>query len=103
MARGGRYDAIGSAFGHARPATGFSTDLKSLLSLAGTRGEKNDMTVIRAPWSSEPELNALVQALRSEGRRVVYELPGEEGRADARGRHALRKRDGKWQVTEIDE
>jgi ATP phosphoribosyltransferase regulatory subunit len=103
VARGGRYDAIGSAFGHARPATGFSTDLKSLLALAGPRGEKTDMTAIRAPWSSEPELNALVQALRSEGRRVVYELPGDEGKADARGRRALRKRGGKWQVTEIDD
>ncbi len=103
VARGGRYDEIGSAFGHARPATGFSTDLKSLLSLAGPRGEKTDMTAIRAPWSSEPELNALVQALRSEGRRVVYELPGDEGKADARGRRAMRKRDGKWQVTEIDD
>ncbi len=102
VARGGRYDEIGSAFGHARPATGFSTDLKSLLSLAGTRGEKTDTTAIRAPWSSDPELNALVQALRSEGRRVVYELPGEEGGADFYGRRALRKCDGKWQETEID-
>ena len=103
VARGGRYDEIGSAFGHARPATGFSTDLKSLLSLAGACSEKADMTAIRAPWSSEPDLNALVQALRGEGKRVVYELPGEEGNADRYGRLALRKRDGKWQVTEIDE
>ena len=103
VARGGRYDEIGSAFGHARPATGFSTDLKSLLSLAGASCEKTDVTAIRAPWSSEPDLIALVKALRGEGKRVVYELPGEEGKADARGRRALRQRDGKWQLTEIDE
>lgn len=102
VARGGRYDEIGSAFGHARPATGFSTDLKSLLTLAGTSSGKTDMTAIRAPWSSDPELLALVKALRSDGKRVVYELPDEKANADHHGRRGLRKRDGKWQITEID-
>ena len=31
IARGGRYDDIGRVFGRARPAVGFSTDLKGLL------------------------------------------------------------------------
>lgn len=100
VARGGRYDEIGSAFGHAGPATGFSTDLKSLLSLARTPSEQSDSSVIRAPWSSDPDLVARVKALRSEGKRVVYELPGEARSADRRGARSLRKRDGKWQVTE---
>ncbi len=101
VARGGRYDEIGSAFGHARPATGFSTDLKSLASLATRSPEEVDATAIRAPWSSEPALKARVEALRSEGKRVRYELPGEASRA---GRHrALRKCDGEWQITDIDE
>jgi ATP phosphoribosyltransferase regulatory subunit len=100
VARGGRYDEIGSAFGHARAATGFSTDLKSLLSVARASRGDVDATAIHAPWSSEPELIALVKKLRGEGRRVVYELPGEP----ERGAHcALRKRDGKWQITEIGE
>jgi len=99
VARGGRYDEIGSAFGHARPATGFSTDLKSLLALAGASSEKPDTTAIRAPWCSDPDLSALVKALRGQGERVVYELPGEQGNADQRG---LCKRDGKWQITEND-
>ena len=30
VARGGRYDEVGKAFGRARPATGFSIDLRSL-------------------------------------------------------------------------
>jgi ATP phosphoribosyltransferase regulatory subunit len=34
LARGGRYDAIGAAFGHARAATGFSGDLKQLADIA---------------------------------------------------------------------
>ena len=33
VAQGGRYDRIGEEFGRARPATGFSTDLKSLIKL----------------------------------------------------------------------
>ena len=33
VARGGRYDEVGKAFGRARPATGFSIDLRSLSSL----------------------------------------------------------------------
>ncbi|MCK5925514.1 MAG: ATP phosphoribosyltransferase regulatory subunit, partial [Methylococcales bacterium] len=33
IARGGRYDNIGSVFGRARPATGFSADLRLLTSL----------------------------------------------------------------------
>ena len=37
VARGGRYDEIGKAFGRSRPATGFSIDLRSL---AGANGGK---------------------------------------------------------------
>ena len=102
VARGGRYDEIGSAFGHARPATGFSTDLKSLLALSGASFEKADMTAIRAPWTSDADLSALVTVLRRQGERVVYELPGEERDVDRRGRRALRRHDGKWQITEND-
>ena len=36
LARGGRYDAVGQAFGRARPATGFSGDLERLAA-AGAR------------------------------------------------------------------
>ena len=34
IARGGRYDEVGKAFGRARPATGFSIDLRSLASVS---------------------------------------------------------------------
>src|SRR5690606_31497666 len=33
VANGGRYDRVGAVFGRARPATGFSTDLKALIAL----------------------------------------------------------------------
>jgi ATP phosphoribosyltransferase regulatory subunit len=35
VARGGRYDEVGKAFGRARPATGFSIDLRNLAAAAG--------------------------------------------------------------------
>lgn len=102
VARGGRYDDIGSAFGHARPATGFSTDLKSLLSLARVRDRAAGTSAILAPWSSEPDLLAMVKKLRGEGKRVVYELPDEACASNHGAQRALRKRDGKWQLTDID-
>ncbi|OGA20794.1 MAG: ATP phosphoribosyltransferase regulatory subunit [Betaproteobacteria bacterium RIFCSPLOWO2_02_FULL_67_26] len=36
VARGGRYDEVGKAFGRSRPATGFSIDLRSLAGANGT-------------------------------------------------------------------
>ena len=36
VARGGRYDEVGRAFGRARPATGFSLDLRELLPVLPT-------------------------------------------------------------------
>jgi ATP phosphoribosyltransferase regulatory subunit len=39
VARGGRYDEVGKAFGRARPATGFSIDLRSLAAAAGGKAK----------------------------------------------------------------
>jgi ATP phosphoribosyltransferase regulatory subunit len=76
IARGGRYDAIGEVFGRARPATGFSTDLKTLVTLSqrdfGGQGD-----AILAPPDNDPDLYAVVQQLRSSGERVVCALPGQ--------------------------
>lgn len=40
VARGGRYDEVGRAFGRARPATGFSIDLRALASANGRKGRR---------------------------------------------------------------
>lgn len=40
VGRGGRYDEVGKAFGRARPATGFSIDLRSLAAAAGSKGPR---------------------------------------------------------------
>ena len=53
VARGGRYDHVGEAFGRARPATGFSLDLRELARLMPTAEPKD---AILAPWSQDPAL-----------------------------------------------
>jgi len=40
VARGGRYDEVGKAFGRARPATGFSIDLRALASAKSGRSRR---------------------------------------------------------------
>ncbi len=68
IARGGRYDDIGRVFGRARPAVGFSSDLKGLLRLgAGLAQRYRERSAIYAPWSSDPALLAEVARLRRPG------------------------------------
>jgi ATP phosphoribosyltransferase regulatory subunit len=104
IARGGRYDNIGRDFGYARPATGFSTDLKALIRVGGKRKRKNSEQGIFAPWSSDPDLQSLVRKLRGKGERVVYALPGQTGtvRSLGCGRCIVETADG-WDVAEAPE
>ena len=81
IAQGGRYDGIGKAFGNARPATGFSTDLKTLLALTPATVVKS--AGIYAPYVESSELEQLIQSLRAQGERVVSALPGQQGGAQA--------------------
>jgi ATP phosphoribosyltransferase regulatory subunit len=75
VARGGRYDHVGEAFGRARPATGFSMDLKELARLLPAAEKKRS---IRAPWATDPKLNEKIVALRKAGEIVIQNLPGHE-------------------------
>jgi len=100
IAQGGRYDGIGKAFGNARPATGFSTDLKTLLALAPATVVKN--AGIFAPYVQDQDLDALIQTLRAQGERVVSALPGQQG--DARAMQCDReivKQGNEWIVKQI--
>ncbi len=83
LARGGRYDAIGEVFGHARPATGFSTDLKTLIRLQPEKAVAE--SGIYAPWPEDPLLAAEIERLRREGNRVICALPGQRGGPEALG------------------
>src|SRR5512139_46050 len=83
IAQGGRYDDIGRVFGRARPATGFSTDLKHLLSLVPA--QTGALRGIFAPGDSDPVLDQMIAALRGQGERVIRALPGQQGDALAMG------------------
>ncbi len=77
VAQGGRYDEIGEVFGRARPATGFSADLRTLLALGSSPGLPS-RRVIYVPALDDPELDAYVGVLRSAGERVIRALPGAD-------------------------
>jgi ATP phosphoribosyltransferase regulatory subunit len=79
VARGGRYDHVGEAFGRARPATGFSLDLRELARLLPTASRKHS---IRAPWGNAPELRAKIAELRNSGEIVIQSMPGHENVQD---------------------
>ncbi len=75
IARGGRYDEVGAAFGRNRPAVGFSLDLKELAALVPAR---RLAAAIRAPWGESDALRTAVRQLREQGETVVCILPGHE-------------------------
>jgi len=96
IARGGRYDHVGQAFGRARPATGFSIDL---LTLAGLSTDLEERSAILAPWVSDAGLNAAIQALRAAGEIVVQLAPGDAAiSAEYRLDRVLVEQGGIWKV-----
>ena len=78
VARGGRYDEVGAAFGRNRPAVGFSLDVKALAAIAPARPLH---AAIRAPWAEDTGLRTSVRQLREQGETVVRVLPGHEHEA----------------------
>lgn len=99
VALGGRYDEVGKAFGRARPATGFSLDLRSLARIVP---EESGPGGIRAPYANDPKLAALVRRLRSAGDVVVVDLPGHANlRRESLCSREVVKREGKWVVRRI--
>jgi ATP phosphoribosyltransferase regulatory subunit len=99
IAQGGRYDDIGKVFGRARPATGFSADLRSLIELGV--GKVQAAGGIFAPADDDPALAEKVRELRAGGNRVVCELPGQSGGASASNcNQILVSRDGQWVLAE---
>lgn len=99
VALGGRYDEVGKAFGRARPATGFSMDLRGL---AATLPGDGVTRRIRAPHSDDAALASLVRRLRSAGEIVVVELPGHAAvRKELACDSEVVKRRGRWVVRRI--
>ena len=101
IARGGRYDNIGAVFGRARPATGFSADLKVLVSLLADESVGQAQGVF-APAVDDVDLSEIVRDLRAKGTRVIQQLPGQSGTAEQLACTAeLQKKDQRWVVTPL--
>jgi ATP phosphoribosyltransferase regulatory subunit len=102
FAQGGRYDDFGADFGRARPATGFSTDLKSLVTLGRAEVQLPEGGI----WMPDSPDTALWHAacrLRGEGQRVVQALPGQAGAAarEAGCDRQLILQGGSWHVAPL--
>ncbi|MGQ9685611.1 MAG: ATP phosphoribosyltransferase regulatory subunit, partial [Thiobacillaceae bacterium] len=96
IALGGRYDGAGAIFGRARPATGFSLDLRRVVN---GLAEPKPRQGILAPHAMDPALRARVEALRASGERVVTELPGQEmHRAESGCDRMLVQEAGEWRI-----
>lgn len=103
LVKGGRYDNVGRAFGRARPATGFSLDLRKL---AGGLSPAAPAPAIRAPAMQNPQQDArlrqAVQALRQAGQIVVQVFPGELATHDEFVfDRELVEHNGQWVVQEV--
>ncbi len=80
VVRGGRYDGVGAVFGRARPATGFSLELRELLGIAKeSPAEAPKPAPVAAPWQDDPALRVAVSTLRRQGQPVIS-LPDAEFR-----------------------
>jgi ATP phosphoribosyltransferase regulatory subunit len=93
LANGGRYNDVGAVFGRARPATGFATDLKALMtvlpaSIAGGGA-------ISMPDADDPALDVQVRGLRAAGEVVINCLSGAP---DPRCDRQLVEENGQWLV-----
>ncbi len=103
LARGGRYDNVGKAFGRARPATGFTVELRDLIQLQNQSASgSSDATAIRAPWADDEALIAEIAKLRASGQIVVRVLPGHEhDPQEFSCDRELRKTPSGWQVVKL--
>ncbi|MDI1361301.1 ATP phosphoribosyltransferase regulatory subunit [Methylotenera sp.] len=79
LALGGRYDEVGQAFGRARPATGFSLDLRGVVTALQPA---KPMMAIFAPANDDASLSVKIDSLRADGQIVVQELSGFESNLD---------------------
>lgn len=92
IALGGRYDDIGEDFGYAQPATGFSLDLKKLVTQFPENGDSYDK--ISVVWADDSAQHDTVRSLREAGQIVIYDLPGQSTACNKQ----LIQQNGHWQV-----
>jgi ATP phosphoribosyltransferase regulatory subunit len=93
IALGGRYDGVGRSFGRARPATGFSLDLR-LLARHAPIDACQEAILAPAKAADDAALAGKIAALRDAGEIVVELLPEEDAAAFPRARHLVQDGDG---------
>jgi ATP phosphoribosyltransferase regulatory subunit len=99
IARGGRYDGVGKDFGRARPATGFSMDLREVARLAKS---SKPAGAIQAPYAgTDSVLSSRISALREQGEIVVELLPGESACEGPLCDRCLVESKGQWIIQEL--
>ena len=96
VARGGRYDGLGEYFGRARPATGFSFDLRKF---AGRLPKMSRPAAIAVAHADVHAAQNVIAQLRAQGEIVVVDY-GMESNSTKNSNRRLRQRDGEWQVEE---
>ena len=97
IARGGRYDEVGRAFGRARPATGFTMDLRELAEMANE--EARPLRVLAPYRPVDAGLQAEIARLRADGAIVVSDLPGHEAnRVELNCSQQLVAKGGAWKL-----
>ena len=97
IARGGRYDEVGRAFGRARPATGFTMDLRELAQMA--KEETNTMRILAPHRPADAGLQTEIARLRAHGAVVVADLPGHEAHRQELGcSQQLVASNGRWKL-----
>lgn len=101
IAQGGRYDDVGKRFGRARPATGFSMDLRQLYGLLQPQPLPRG---ILAPHRQDAALQDKIAALRAAGETVVVDLLGDPAcRAELNCDRELAFINGAWAVKEFEQ
>lgn len=99
LAKGGRYDHIGEVFGRARPATGFSADLKMLAAQLVTDAAGG---ILAEGSLRDAGFAASVAALRERGERVVLALPGADNDPQVLGcQRKLVQADNGWIIQDL--
>ena len=99
LALGGRYDEVGIAFGRPRPATGFSLDLRGVVTALAPASISK---AILAPQGNDKALLSEIEALRAEGLVVIQALPNTQTNAkELNCDSQLVLRDGKWLIEKL--
>lgn len=101
IALGGRYDGAGRTFGRARPATGFSMDLREIARLVKPAEQKG--AILASYAAHDKVLAAHIAALRAQDEIVVELLPGESACEGPLCDRKLAQVGGQWIIEAIQE